>query len=132
MRKGDDLGDRMQYALASGLRRAAAVLLVGSDCPEIDAGYLRAATRALQHVDLVLGPALDGGFVLIGVRRPVSDGVFTNVRWGSETVLEETLNGAQAAGYSVQLLTALQDIDRPEDLPAWEGLQATVDPAVRR
>ena len=132
LQRGDDLGDRMQYALASGLRRAAAVLLVGSDCPEIDAGYLRAATRALQHVDLVLGPALDGGFVLIGVRRPVSDGVFTNVRWGSETVLEETLNGAQAAGYSVQLLTALQDIDRPEDLPAWEGLQATVDPAVRR
>ncbi len=132
LQRGEDLGQRMQHALASGLRRAAGVLLVGSDCPGIDAAYLRGAIRALQRTDLVLGPALDGGFVLIAVRRPVSDRVFAGVRWGSETVLEETLEGAQAAGYSTRLLTPLQDIDRPEDLPVWRGLQAVAGPVVRR
>ncbi len=119
---GTDLGSRMRHALNDGLGRADRVLLVGSDCPALTGSYLQEARMALETVDLVLGPALDGGYVLIGARRPV-DAVFDGVRWGSASVLAETLARARAAGISVARLGPLQDVDRPEDLVHWRELR---------
>lgn len=119
---GADLGERMRRALNDGLARADRVLLVGSDCPGLTGGYLRGANSALDTADLVLGPALDGGYVLIGAKRPV-DEVFVGVGWGSSSVLTETVERAQAAGISVAQLQPLQDVDRPEDLPHWQALR---------
>lgn len=119
---GADLGMRMQYALNDGLARADRVLLVGSDCPGLAAPYLLEALRALDDADLVLGPALDGGYVLIGAKRPV-DAVFVDIGWGGSRVLADTLARALAAGMTVQQLEALQDIDRPEDLGHWRTLR---------
>ena len=119
---GADLGLRMRHALNDGLARADRVVLVGSDCPGLTGRYLREALTALDDADLVLGPALDGGYVLIGARQAV-DAVFVDIGWGSSRVLAETLERALTAGISVRQLQALQDIDRPEDLPHWQTLR---------
>ncbi|MFO7552426.1 MAG: TIGR04282 family arsenosugar biosynthesis glycosyltransferase [Haliea sp.] len=119
---GADLGERMRHALNDGLARADRVLLVGSDCPGLGGRYLQQALAALDAADLVLGPALDGGYVLIGAKRPV-DAVFAGVGWGSSRVLVETLARAQAARLAVARLQPLQDIDRPGDLPHWQALR---------
>jgi len=125
---GGNLGARMQHALNDGLARAERVLLVGSDCPALCSLYLLQALEALEDADLVLGPALDGGYVLIGARKPV-DAVFVDIAWGGSGVLAETLARARAAAISVQLLQPLADIDRPEDLPHWQTLRQSRRPA---
>lgn len=121
--QGGDLGARMLFALNHGLARYPRVLLVGSDCPELDVDYLdRAATALLQH-ELVLGPARDGGYVLLGARRPVTP-LFADMPWGSDRVLALTLQRARTMGLATALLEPLTDIDRPADLPHWEALRA--------
>ena len=118
LQSGADLGQRMAQALERGLQRARAVVLVGSDCPGLDRAYLEAAFQALCAVDLVFGPAQDGGFVLIGCRR-IPPALLRDVPWGSERVLRETRQRARALGMTCTLLPTLYDIDRPEDLERW-------------
>jgi rSAM/selenodomain-associated transferase 1 len=122
-----DLGARMQHALAQGLTRAAGVVLVGSDCPDLCAGYLRGAFAALQQCDVVLGPADDGGFVLIGCRR-VAAHMLDDVPWGSEQVLEATRASLASAGLSTQLLESRQDIDTPDDVRRWKAESGALSP----
>lgn len=110
-----DLGKRMQAAVDWGLVRADWVILVGSDCPALDADYLQQALDALTAgADLVIGPALDGGYVLLAMSAPVP--VFEGVAWGTDQVLAQTKRLAAAVGLVPQLLPSLPDIDRPEDL----------------
>jgi glycosyltransferase A (GT-A) superfamily protein (DUF2064 family) len=106
---------RMAAICQQCLAEADGVVLVGSDAPSIDAGYLQAASEALAEVDAVLGPALDGGYVLFGLRRFVPE-LFTGIEWGEDTVLEKTLDKLKALQWSYRLLETLPDIDRPEDL----------------
>lgn len=115
---GDDLGARMFNALQRGLVDRRRVLLVGSDCPDLDAAYCAAAAAALDWHDLVLGPAEDGGYVLIGARR-VDAVLFRGIEWGSASVLEETLARARRAGLSTALLQMRRDIDEPADYHWW-------------
>jgi rSAM/selenodomain-associated transferase 1 len=122
---GADLGERMHRAFTDALARAGVAVLVGSDCPAIDAAYIEAAFDALVGAELVLGPALDGGYVLIGLRRSVG-ALFDGVPWGTERVLDATLDRAAALGWRTSLLQPLQDIDRPSDLPAWRSQCAAV------
>ena len=111
----------MYAALSAGLDSHARVLLVGSDCPSIDAGYLSAAVNALDTHDVVLGPAVDGGYVLIGARS-IARSLFENVDWGTSRVYEQTVARLAAAGLSWTALAALPDVDRPEDLPGWYAM----------
>ncbi len=118
--QGDgDLGERMRRAFddafAAGTGRA---LLIGTDCPDLDAPLLRAARAALDRHDLVLGPARDGGYYLIGLRQPAPD-LFRDVPWGTDTVLARTEGIARGLGLAVARLPVLDDVDRPEDLPVW-------------
>jgi len=126
-----DLGARMAAIVAHSLARAEAVILVGSDAPAIDKDYLASAVAALRDNVVVLGPAWDGGYVLLGMRRQLPQ-LFENMPWGSDTVLEMTeqrlhdlqfdrQSDLQSARQlenplSYQLLRGLPDIDRPEDL----------------
>ena len=119
---GGDLGERMYNALAAGLQRFERVLLVGSDCPGIDSAYLEQALDGLDQADLVLGPATDGGYVLIGAKR-ISRELFDGVSWGSSTVLAETVHRLRRMSWSWVTLPPLADIDRPEDLAAWEAVR---------
>ncbi|MFW6093656.1 MAG: TIGR04282 family arsenosugar biosynthesis glycosyltransferase [Pseudomonadota bacterium] len=118
LQRGDDLGERMADALLGGLERCPLAFVVGTDCPDVDAGYVRAAARALTHADVVIGPAEDGGFGLIGARRAAAGrlpALFREVPWGSATVLATTLRRAQAAGVSVARLREIWDVDTAED-----------------
>jgi len=114
--RGVDLGERMHYALRAGLRRHARVVLVGADCPELTAADLARADRLLQGAaDVVLAPAADGGYALIGARR-IAPRIFAAVRWGGAEVLAQTRRNLEEAGFAYRLLRTVWDVDRPEDL----------------
>ena len=117
---GGDLGERMFHAISDGLLRYRKLVLVGSDCPAIDQRYLAKALKALDDESLVLGPAQDGGYVLIGA-TDIEAGLFQGVSWGSGVVLDETRERLVASGQGWSELNTLPDIDRPEDLPLWEA-----------
>jgi uncharacterized protein len=114
--QGKDLGERMSNALlqafAAGYTK---VLLIGSDCPDISRALVSEGFMLLDTHDIVLGPAHDGGYYLIGLRRPEPE-LFLNMEWGTERVLQQTLDKICAAKLSVALLPELRDIDRIEDL----------------
>ncbi|PSR17558.1 hypothetical protein C8255_12020 [filamentous cyanobacterium CCP3] len=118
------LGDRLMAAFKQsfGLGRAGAIA-IGSDCPALTPDHLAAALAALQRVDVALGPATDGGYYLIGLRQP-QPALFEAIAWGTDQVLAQTLAAATAQGLTVELLTPLTDVDRPEDLPQWESIVA--------
>lgn len=119
---GDDLGARMAYALEAALADAAFAVLIGTDCPVLDETYLAQACAALTNgVDAVLGPAEDGGYVLIGLRR-FDPAVFTGVAWGTSAVLEQTRQRLAGLAWSVTELDTLWDIDRPDDLERLRAL----------
>ena len=120
---GQDLGERMYNALAEGLERFSKVILVGSDSPQIDRDYLLGAIAALDDSEVVLGPAQDGGYVLIGVRK-LDKQWFEGIEWGSATVYAKTLEGFALTSAQWQHLEVLRDIDRPEDLPIWRAIVA--------
>jgi hypothetical protein len=118
-----DLGARManafQTAFAQGIERA---VTIGTDCPDLNASLLTQAFEALRHHDLVLGPATDGGYYLIGLRRLVPE-LFVGVDWGTETVFRQTVEKAEALGLAIAYLAPLTDVDRPEDLGIWERVK---------
>lgn len=117
--EGSDLGERMHKALQQGLQRAAKVVLVGSDCPQLDTAYLSQALAALETHDVVLGPATDGGYVLIAVTT-LAASWFEGIEWGSESVYAQTVAKLQASATPWMALAPLQDVDRPEDLGVWQ------------
>ncbi|MBM3354615.1 MAG: glycosyltransferase [Betaproteobacteria bacterium] len=113
---GGDLGARMHGALRGALARVDAAVLIGSDCPELRPADIRAAFAALRAgADLVLAPAEDGGYPLIGLRR-ASPALFDGMPWGGPEVLRETRRRAARLGWSLQELRTLWDVDRPADL----------------
>ncbi|MGD9791194.1 MAG: TIGR04283 family arsenosugar biosynthesis glycosyltransferase [Phycisphaerales bacterium] len=122
-----DLGARMLAAMRSMLRTAPAAVLIGTDCPDLSPGILAAAFDALRDADVVLGPASDGGYYLIGLRRPMPT-LFENMEWSTSTVLSCTLERAAALGASVRLLPMLSDVDEPQDLAVWERVSADLSP----
>jgi uncharacterized protein len=114
-----DLGRRMLRALQDAFRlKAGKVLLVGTDVPDLSADLAEGALLLLNSSDLVLGPAEDGGYYLLGLRRPVPR-LFQDIPWGTGEVFPKTLRIARAERLSYALLPSLPDVDRPEDLPVW-------------
>ena len=113
---GADLGERMYRAFKRALRSHAYVVLVGSDCPALRPADLRAALRALREgADVVLAPAEDGGYPLIGLRR-VSRRLFDGIPWGGPEVLARTRGRLKVLRWRWQELRTLWDVDRPEDV----------------
>ena len=117
---GVDLGERMHSAIAA---RPGPTAVIGTDCPFLEPGDLVRTAGILHHgkADVVIAPALDGGYVLIGVDRPRPE-LFARVDWGTESVLAQTRDRARIAGLRIVELAARQDIDRPEDLAALAGI----------
>ncbi|MBD2453368.1 TIGR04282 family arsenosugar biosynthesis glycosyltransferase [Nostoc sp. FACHB-87] len=122
-----DLGKRMARSLVDSFRKNAEyIIIIGSDCPGLTSQILATAFQELQTVDLVLGPAIDGGYYLIGVRRFIPE-LFANIDWGTSQVLQQTVDIAADLGVSSIYLPTLADVDRPEDLSIWqEVLQQSV------
>ena len=119
-----DLGERMHRALAAELP----AVLIGADCPAMTPDYLREAAAALAAgQDVALGPAEDGGYVLITASRIRSD-AFAGIGWGGPDVMAEQRARLRAIGWRWRELAPLWDVDRPEDLerirrsfPAWRS-----------
>lgn len=119
------LGERMRRQLLQAQRRhrGSAILLIGSDLPGLEGRDLMAALDALQHHPLVLGPAADGGYWLLGLQthllQPVVSWPFSAMPWGSERVLAITRQRARAQGLDPWLLPTRNDLDRIDDLSPW-------------
>jgi len=110
-----DLGERMARAFAQVLAQYHRAVLIGADCPAQTTQDLEQAAAGLETHDLVLQPAHDGGYVLIGLRRAHPE-LFEAIAWGSDRVLGQTLRRAAALGLSVLRLRALPDLDTEADL----------------
>jgi rSAM/selenodomain-associated transferase 1 len=114
--QGDgDLGARMARRARRAIESGESILLIGTDCPQLDAARLRRAATALLESDAVLVPAADGGYVLLGLRN-FHETVFTGIPWGTDTVAPETLYRMGQLGWTVQKHPVLHDIDEPVDL----------------
>lgn len=111
---GADLGERMRHAFDTALSEGAAMVLIGSDCPAMGAIDVRRAVAALATHDVVLVPAEDGGYVLVGAARPVPS-MFDGIDWGSDAVMTQTRERLAAAGARFCELPELWDVDRPAD-----------------
>ncbi len=121
---GNDLGERMHHALTAALQKYAYAVVIGADCPALTAAYLQQALEALQQgSNVVLGPAEDGGYVLIGARQSHPD-LFSGVAWGTASVLNETRARLHDLAWQWQELAELWDVDRPEDLSRLERVLA--------
>jgi hypothetical protein len=106
----------MDAALTDALGRAECAILIGSDIPDLDHRDLDAALLRLERgIPVVLGPAMDGGYILIGLRRPMP-ALFRDIDWGSGRVLEQTRASLRALDTDWLELAPRHDIDRPEDL----------------
>ena len=112
--EGADLGERMARALETMLAHGPAVV-VGSDAPDLPEHFLEAAFESLVARDLVLGPTADGGYYLVGTRRPVG-ALFKGIAWSTPEVLGQTRAAAAALGLSTALLPLWRDVDVAEDL----------------
>ncbi len=130
-----DLGGRLRAAVEQAAKQGfAKVVVVGTDCPQLSCDLARQALTELDHHDVCLSPATDGGYTLLGVRADPSnseqiyDALFENISWGSSDVLRETLSGLGQTSARVRLLQTLSDVDCPDDLPLWEQAQASTGP----
>ncbi len=119
--QGADLGERMHYAVKQTLSKTESAILVGTDCPFIDDDYLSKACIALKKYDVVIGPATDGGYVLLGLKQAHSS-LFEGIQWGEASVFEATLSQIKYLGLSYSVLPELSDIDRPEDLQSLQQI----------
>ena len=122
-----DLGVRMLAVIEDVVQRGRAVIVLGSDCPVVDADYLRSAVAALACHDVVLGPVEDGGYVLIGMRRPHPE-LLLGMRWSHARVTADTLERARTSGLTVGVLETLWDVDSAADWARWQGLPAPRPP----
>jgi uncharacterized protein len=114
-----DLGARMHGAFVRAFaQRWKPVVIIGSDCPDIEPADVMEAWQRLSSHDVVIGPARDGGYWLIGLREP-QPGLFHGMSWSTSKVMEETIQRAASLGLSVHRLRELSDIDTHEDWLAW-------------
>ncbi len=121
LQQGHDLGERMLFAAKESLDKYAYVIIIGTDCPDLDSDYISKAIETLRAgTDVVIGPAKDGGYVLIGM-SVVVDNIFKSMQWGNDQVLAITRERLQQAGIYWQELATLHDIDRPNDLALLES-----------
>ncbi|HEY2954109.1 MAG TPA: TIGR04282 family arsenosugar biosynthesis glycosyltransferase [Candidatus Eisenbacteria bacterium] len=122
--RGVDLGERLERAFGDLLKESGdRAVILGGDCPALEAPALDQAFDALERHDLVLGPAGDGGYYLVGLARKAPE-LFRGIEWSTPRVLDQTLARAGRAGLTVHRLGALDDLDTPADLVRWIALRA--------
>ena len=123
---GDDLGAKMRHALHEAVAGGSRAVLIGTDCPAFDLSYLARAVAALDEHAAVFGPAEDGGYVLVGLARPID--AFSGIPWSSAGTMAATRAKLRSAGIDWQELPTLWDVDAPSDLARWQALTAAPSP----
>ena len=132
-----DLGTRLAEFLAGEFEDGASrVVVIGSDSPTLDPSFVVSAFVALEGRDVVLGPANDGGYYLVGCRRPVPE-IFERIDWSTPDVLAQTIDRLDGTGRSVSVLPPWYDVDTPESLRMLRGhlramRRAGMDPLLTR
>ena len=123
---GKDLGERLKYAAVHTFETSAAtsVLIIGTDTPDISSDILRQARIALLTKDIVIGPAFDGGYYLIGMNH-FYPSLFEDIAWSSPVVTLQTIEKAKELNLSIAMLDLLIDIDTIHDLNHWLLLETT-------
>ncbi|MFX1340963.1 MAG: TIGR04282 family arsenosugar biosynthesis glycosyltransferase, partial [Promethearchaeota archaeon] len=114
LQKGNSFGTRMHKAFEVALKNHDRAVIIGSDCEELTPEIIRDAFNKLSEVDVVLGPAKDGGYYLMGLKRNYPE-LFTNKKWSTSRVLADTLSDIKKLELSFYLLPVLSDIDDYED-----------------
>lgn len=112
--QGCDLGERMKNAFDNVFREGyAKAVIIGTDCPSLTQDLIHDAFNKLNDFDIVIGPAVDGGYYLLGMKK-LHPGLFANIQWSTDTVFNDTI--AACRHHSYCLLPLLRDIDKEEDL----------------
>lgn len=115
--EGVNLGAKMHRGFA---KKSIKTLLIGTDCPPIDVAYLLDAIEKLAVSEVVLAPAEDGGYGLIGLQEPNAC-LFEGVAWSTDQVLAQTLRRCEEQGLKAELLPQIWDVDYPEDVEKWRS-----------
>lgn len=123
LQEGKDLGDKMKHSFTAGFESAyTSICIIGTDCYELTTKTIEQAFHLLQSSDTVIGPAMDGGYYLLGMRR-LHEPLFRRKEWGGPTVFNETLRDFEAMGLKYAKLQILRDVDTEADLPGdWKNL----------
>jgi rSAM/selenodomain-associated transferase 1 len=113
---GDDLGERMRNAFSKSFEEGyREVVIIGSDCPDLNSDIIEQAFDELEKSDVVIGPSADGGYYLLGMNTFI-DEIFEGVQWSSSEVLSQTKEKLNRSGYAFKELQVLNDIDTEDDL----------------
>jgi uncharacterized protein len=121
------LGERMSRAMSDHFGAGPGrLVIIGTDCPEIDATVIREALTVLEDADVVFGPALDGGYYLVGSARHLPE-IFCEVPWSAADTLAVSLDRARSANLTVRLLAPRRDIDTDADWRAWVSVSSAAD-----
>lgn len=116
LQRGEDLGEKMANAfrevLQQGCHRA---VIIGSDCYELTVELIAQAFKMLQNADIVIGPAKDGGYYLLGMNAPFKN-IFNGIEWSTDTVFTKTMDSISQNNYTFSLLTVLADVDTADDI----------------
>ena len=114
--RGTTLGERMRNAFHDVLERGAKrAVIIGTDVPELEGSNVADAFALLDENDIVVGPSVDGGYYLLGMKPPAKD-LFDNIEWSTKTVFDATMTKINAMGLSSAVLPVVHDIDNEEDL----------------
>lgn len=119
LQSGNDLGLRMHHAFSEVFQQHTKVIIIGSDCPYLTSQHFEQANSLLDTADCVIGPALDGGYYLLGLNS-IHERIFQNKNWSSSTVLKDSLVDLKQLNLSFQLMEPLEDVD---SLEAWNRYQ---------
>lgn len=119
VQQGSDLGHKMQFAFERAFEKGyQRVCIIGTDCIELTEEILSNAFIKLETNDAVLGPALDGGYYLLGMKK-LHHQLFNNKMWSTNSVSEATINDFTKLGLKYDLLPSLTDVDEQKDLPSY-------------
>lgn len=117
LQNGRDLGEKMKNAFASGFEMGyERIIIIGTDCFELTSEIVSQSFERLEHHDAVIGPALDGGYYLLGMKKLIPE-VFRNKSWSTESVCTETMRDFDRLGLVYSLSPPLRDVDEVKDLP---------------
>ncbi|MDP4284757.1 MAG: TIGR04282 family arsenosugar biosynthesis glycosyltransferase [Bacteroidota bacterium] len=116
IQEGNDLGERMQHAFTSAFEEGyEKAVIMGSDCPGINEEIIKSAFVTLNKCDVAIGPASDGGYYLLGMKK-LHAGLFKDVEWSTDVVLSQTIDRCRRSDLSYILLPVLDDVDEEKDL----------------
>jgi uncharacterized protein len=117
LQQGSDLGEKMKHAFEQSFNSGyESVCIIGTDCMELTEDILMKAFETLKHNDAVIGPAVDGGYYLLGMNQFIPD-LFNNKKWSTSSVCGDTMDDLNRLDCSYQLLPTLHDVDKESDLP---------------